>query len=322
MRNLRPTPAMLVAIIAVVLATAGGAVAASQLIDGRQIKKGTISAGKLTKAAKKQLRGHRGPKGATGAQGEAGPVGPKGDKGDTGATGATGAQGEKGETGAKGDKGDTGETGAQGPKGDKGDTGEKGDTGDTGPQGPEGPEGEKGEKGDKGDKGDKGEKGDPGTDAQVVLYSEGIGGRVPVSEGLDDATYMLNGDVRTALTIPAGTYWLDAAVSTIAPTTGTPGTLVSRIRCNLVNATLEATLAPEDKTNASVDTFYVTFHNVTDTSTPGFRQGLHLGGAVTLHEQATIEVRCFGINGTSTQPGEIGAARINAMQLGSTHGSL
>lgn len=301
MRNLRPTPAMLVAIIAVVLATAGGAVAASQLIDGRQIKNGTIHASKLSRSAKKQLKGKRGPNGPAGAQGEIGPVGPKGDKGDTG---ATGPQGEKGETGPKGEKGDTGETGPKGDKGDKGDTGAPG------------------AKGDKGDKGDPGEKGDPGTDAEVILYSEGIGGRVPAVEGADDATYLLNGQVRTALTIPAGIYWVDAAISTIAPTTGTPGTLVSRIRCNLVNATLEATLPPEEKTSASVDTFYVTFHDVTTAGTPGFRKGLHLGGTVELTEQTTLEVRCFGINGTSSEPGEIGAARINAMKLGSTHGSL
>jgi|GEM_PF-6386077 len=327
---------MIVAIVAVVLALTGGAFAAQKLIDGSQIKNGSIAAAKLTAQAKRQLEGERGPKGAKGekgapgATGAAGPQGSKGDKGDAGAqgpagpkgdAGATGPQGPKGDTGdvgpagPKGDagapgpqgpKGDTGATGATGPKGDTGATGAKGDAGAPGPQGP------KGDTGDVGPAGPEGPAGPAGSDAEVALWSEGIGGSVAAEEGTDDPGFGLRGETRTSLTVPAGTYQVSGSVTTIAPETGTDGTLVSRIRCNLVDATAEGEL----------DTFYTTFHFTSDPSTPGYREGLHLGAAATFAVQTTLEIRCYGINGTSSSPGSIGAARIDAIQLGSVHGSL
>jgi hypothetical protein len=80
---------MLVAILALVLATTGSAVAAS-LITSKQIKDGTIQTKDISKKAQKSLRGKTGAKGATGATGAAGPAGaagPKGDKGDVGPAG-------------------------------------------------------------------------------------------------------------------------------------------------------------------------------------------------------------------------------------------
>jgi hypothetical protein len=86
--------------IAVFAALAGTATAASSLIDGKEIKRGTITGkqiknkslalNKLAPAAVKKLqgatgqRGLEGPRGATGARGETGP------KGDTGAQGPAG----------------------------------------------------------------------------------------------------------------------------------------------------------------------------------------------------------------------------------------
>ena len=294
---------MIVAIVAVVLALTGGAFAAQKLIDGSQIKNGSIAAAKLTAQAKRQLEGERGPKGAKGekgapgATGAAGPQGSKGDKGDAGAQGPAGPKGDAGATGPQGPKGDTGDVGPAGPKGDAGapgPQGPKGDTGDVGPAGPEGP------------------AGPAGSDAEVALWSEGIGGSVAAEEGTDDPGFGLRGETRTSLTVPAGTYQVSGSVTTIAPETGTDGTLVSRIRCNLVDATAEGEL----------DTFYTTFHFTSDPSTPGYREGLHLGAAATFAVQTTLEIRCYGINGTSSSPGSIGAARIDAIQLGSVHGSL
>jgi hypothetical protein len=89
------TPSMVVAVIALVAALSGSAVAAS-LITSKQIKDGTIQPRDLSKNARAAIKG------------PAGPEGPKGDKGDPGATGAAGP---------KGDKGDTGETGATGAPG-------------------------------------------------------------------------------------------------------------------------------------------------------------------------------------------------------------
>lgn len=75
------SPALIVALIALVVAMSGSAVAAS-LITGKQIKNGTIQRIDLSKKAKASLKGPQGPQG---------PQGPKGDQGDPGpATGPAG----------------------------------------------------------------------------------------------------------------------------------------------------------------------------------------------------------------------------------------
>ena len=48
MQRFKGAPAMIVAIVAVVLALTGGAFAAQKIIDGSQIKNGSIAASKLT----------------------------------------------------------------------------------------------------------------------------------------------------------------------------------------------------------------------------------------------------------------------------------
>jgi|GEM_PF-1946434 len=93
LRN-RPSPALIVAIVALVVACTGTAVAVKSVITSAQIKDGTIKLKDLSPAARKALlkdigpTGPPGPKGATGAKGAAGA---KGSTGSTGATGATGA---------------------------------------------------------------------------------------------------------------------------------------------------------------------------------------------------------------------------------------
>src|SRR3954447_5967887 len=93
--RLRPTGSMVVAVIALVVAMGGSAVAAS-FITTKQIKDGTIQKKDLSKKAIKSLHGKAGPQGP---QGSNGPQGPKGDPG---------------APGAKGDKGDPGEAVAYG----------------------------------------------------------------------------------------------------------------------------------------------------------------------------------------------------------------
>jgi Collagen triple helix repeat (20 copies) len=95
----RPSPALVVAIVALFVAFSGTATAAL-VMTGAQIKNGTITGkdlrnrtlgtNKLSKKALSSLKGQRGP---AGSQGVAGVQGPKGD------TGAAGAQGPKGDTG-------------------------------------------------------------------------------------------------------------------------------------------------------------------------------------------------------------------------------
>ncbi len=100
---------MVVALIALFVALAGGAYAATQLpansVGAAQLKKSAVTPTKLSPAAKTALS-TPGPKGATGAQGPAGPRGETGPRGDAGA---------KGDTGPKGDIGPKGDTGTAGP---------------------------------------------------------------------------------------------------------------------------------------------------------------------------------------------------------------
>jgi hypothetical protein len=140
----RPSPPLVISTIALVLATAGVAPAASRLISGKQIKNGSITGSKIASntitgsnikdgtvggsditdgsisgadianatisAAKlKGVGGIPGPQGNTGPQGPAGPRGPQGDPGDTGADGATGPAGPAGPQGDPGPQGADGQ---------------------------------------------------------------------------------------------------------------------------------------------------------------------------------------------------------------------
>lgn len=96
-----PSPAMVVAVIALVVASAGSAVAAT-LITSKQIKNGTIQTVDISKKARTALKGQRGAVGPTGPQGLQGQQGLPGEQGPKGDTGAAGAEGDKGDTGAAG----------------------------------------------------------------------------------------------------------------------------------------------------------------------------------------------------------------------------
>lgn len=97
------TYANVAATLALFLALGGGAYAATQLprnsVDTAQLKKEAVTAGKIAKKTRNQLRGDRGPAGPQGPAGKAGKPGPKG------ATGAKGAQGPRGEKGERGEPG-------------------------------------------------------------------------------------------------------------------------------------------------------------------------------------------------------------------------
>jgi hypothetical protein len=116
MRNLRSKLTyanVMVSILAFCVLGGGTAYAASQLVPNQsvgsaQIKKGAVTPGKLSSAAKNAMTG------------AVGPVGPKGDTGPQGLPGVNGETGPKGETGAKGDPGVQGDPGAKGEQGETG----------------------------------------------------------------------------------------------------------------------------------------------------------------------------------------------------------
>jgi hypothetical protein len=105
MKHLK-SPGVLLGIIAVVLAVAGTATAAS-LINGHNIQKGSIPLNRLSKGTQSLVAkaGQPGKDGTAGAKGADGPAGPAGAKGATGAQGIQGAKGDKGDTGAQGPQG-------------------------------------------------------------------------------------------------------------------------------------------------------------------------------------------------------------------------
>ena len=92
----RPSPAMVVACLALFVASTGTSIAASHYLitSTKQIKPSVI----------KVLKGAKGPAGQS-VTGLTGPQGPKGDTGTTGATGATGVTGAAGAAGAQGPSG-------------------------------------------------------------------------------------------------------------------------------------------------------------------------------------------------------------------------
>ena len=73
-QRLKPTPSMIVASVALIVAIGGSATAASGLIGGSQIKNGTITKAKLTPSLRRQIGVHALP----GIPGPAGPSGPAG----------------------------------------------------------------------------------------------------------------------------------------------------------------------------------------------------------------------------------------------------
>ncbi len=163
-RTRRTSPALFVAIVALL---AGGLTQASWAVSlitgnevrdssltGKDVKDGSLGPSDLSRAARSALSGHVGPQGPAGVTGPAGPVGQVGPAGPAGAQGEPGPKGEPGAAGAAGANGAPGSTGPAGPKGDvglsgvagpKGDVGAKGATGAQGPAGPKGDDGAPGE---------------------------------------------------------------------------------------------------------------------------------------------------------------------------------
>ena len=160
-RRLRPSPALVVALLALIVAAGG--VAYAHEAEFSPLNPPNEIAGCLAMPSRViyvplrgspchtgdmpiswSVRGHQGPGGPVGTTGHSGPIGP------TGAQGLTGATGPQGPEGPTGTRGLTGQIGPQGPGGETGPQGPKGEEGKQGPQGEPGPAGPKGDTGGSG----------------------------------------------------------------------------------------------------------------------------------------------------------------------------
>lgn len=123
--QIRPSAAMLVALVALFSSLAGGATAA-KLITGKSIAKKTITGkhvkpnaltGKHLKNGSLLAKDFKKGQLPAGARGAAGAPGAKGDQGDPGQPGAKGEPGQNGATGEKGEPGERGPAGSSAPAG-------------------------------------------------------------------------------------------------------------------------------------------------------------------------------------------------------------
>jgi hypothetical protein len=101
----RPSPALIVAIIALVIACAGTATAAGVLIKrSSQVARGAINSGDLSNDRAVNLQDLT-PAARLALQNDAGPTGPQGERGAQGPAGARGDRGPRGEDGPIGPRG-------------------------------------------------------------------------------------------------------------------------------------------------------------------------------------------------------------------------
>jgi hypothetical protein len=112
-RRHTPSGSMVIALIALVVAMSGSAVAAS-LITSKQIKDGTIQTRDISKTAIHSLKATAATSGVPGPAGLQGPQGDPGPKGDPGAPGAQGVAGPTGPSDAY-SVGDASNSGSQPP---------------------------------------------------------------------------------------------------------------------------------------------------------------------------------------------------------------
>lgn len=117
----RPSPAMIVALIALGFSMGGTALAASHYLitSAKQIAPGVLR--KLhTVSVVQGTAGAVGAPGVPGAEGKQGPEGKHGDEGPRGPRGEAGPVGERGEAGPRGPEGKEGPQGKEGPAGSLG----------------------------------------------------------------------------------------------------------------------------------------------------------------------------------------------------------
>lgn len=153
LKHFRPSPALVVASFALLLALGGGAVAAGTIVTNSDKVDGLHAAtkptpgklfplnslGKYPASVLTLTSGPRGPSGPIGPSGPPGPSGPIGPQGKSGPQGPSGPPGSPGESGPGGPSGPSGPQGLSGPSGPSGPPGDSGPSGPSGPPGATGP---------------------------------------------------------------------------------------------------------------------------------------------------------------------------------------
>ena len=131
MRIRTPSPAMVIALIALFVATSGTAFAAvmitganvkNESLTGLDILNGSLTTKEIRDGSLRPVdfvgkKFPQGPQGPAGPQGPVGPQGPQGPQGPGGPSGPKGNQGAKGNQGPKSNQGPVGPKGAAGPQG-------------------------------------------------------------------------------------------------------------------------------------------------------------------------------------------------------------
>lgn len=129
------TAGLLVAVLALVAALGGSAVAANSGDGATASAKNRKGGGNVNKLIKRESRKFSKVFSQRFSKRFPGPIGPRGFPGLPGAPGEDGDDGDDGDKGDKGDKGDTGATGATGPEGPEGEEGSPWTAGGTLPSG-------------------------------------------------------------------------------------------------------------------------------------------------------------------------------------------
>ncbi len=146
--------------------------------------------------------------------------------------------------------------------------GATGATGATGAQGPQGPTGQTGATGQNGPQGPTGATGAQGPAGPATIYHT-----APNSNG---SPYTLTGSYTTlaTLTLPAGTYWIQAQVSVVSG-----GSIDLEVACQLTGITGAISLTDLEADNGTVG---------------AWSQTMPLQGAITLTGSTAVQLQCFG----------------------------
>jgi hypothetical protein len=197
----------------------------------------------------------------------------------------------------------------RGPRGPAGARGAQGPAGPAGPQGGSGPAGATGAAGATGVTGGTGATGATGPGGVVNVTFDADAQATTTAAVQADFADFTGGSLIRDLTLPAGSYEIEATSSVRGATDGpSDGSLNTRVRCNLVNATVPA--AP-----VNLDSFYQDFFRQ-DEASPGFREGLDLGVLTKFDVATKVELRCYSVrpNG-GTLAGAISSSKIIATQV-------
>jgi hypothetical protein len=201
-----PSPAMVVALIALFVGLGGAAGAATTIVTTQMLRDNSVTRAKI---AVNSVNSAKIEDGSIQSKDLAGSI-----RGQRGATGPKGEQGETGNRGATGPKGETGEAGLRGPAGTNGANGTNGATGTNGVNGTDGA---------------NGADGADGADGVNGISTAKVATPTPNWTG----TYATSTGDLGQITLPAGEWLLIVTASTTGILPGTSGGGDGQISCSL-----------------------------------------------------------------------------------------